>query len=141
MKKLILFLLLIFSSYCFSQKKEKIKGDKNVVHKSVDLKNFNSIVVRDGLEIILSTQNHTNSYSINADSNIHEIIKFEINNSILIIKSEHKIRSKKKLEITLNVKEIKKITMYDDSELNQIRLLETESFEFESRGDTKLNLM
>lgn len=98
-------------------------------------------MVRDGLEIILSTQNHTNSYSINADSNLHEIIKFEINNSILIIKSEHKIRSKKKLEITLNVKEIKKITMYDDSELNQLGLLETESFEFESRGDTKLNLM
>lgn len=140
MKKLILFLLLIFSSLCFSQKKEKIKGDKNVIHKSVDLKNFNSIVVRDGLEIILSTQNNTNSYSINADSNLHDIIKFEINDSILIIKSNHRISSKRKLEITLNAKEIKKITMYDDSELNQLGLLETESFEFESHGETKTKL-
>jgi hypothetical protein len=53
----------------FSQNKEKIKGDRDVIQKTIDL---------DNLEITFSTQNYKNSYIINADSNLHEIIKFEI---------------------------------------------------------------
>lgn len=103
--------MLLLGSTCFSHNKEKIKGDRNVIQKTIDL---------DDLEITFSTQNNKNSYTINADSNLHEIIKFEIINSVLTIQTLARIRSKKKLEITLFAKELKNITLYDDSELNQI---------------------
>jgi len=73
---------------CFSQNKEKIKGDRNVIQKTIDL---------DDLEITFSTQNYKNSYTINAHSNLHEVIKFEIIDSFLTIQTLARIRSKKEI--------------------------------------------
>ncbi len=140
MKKSLLLLFIGITSLCFSQDKEKIRGDKNVIQTTIDLDDFNSLEVKDNLEITFSTQNNQNSYTLNTDANLHEIIKFEIIDSVLTIQTSARIRSKKKLEITLHAKELKKITLFDDSKLNQIGALVTDNFDFEAHGNTKAKL-
>ncbi len=140
MKKSLLLLFIGITSLCFSQDKEKIRGDKNVIQTTIDLDDFNSLEVKDNLEITFSTQNNQNSYTLNTDANLHEIIKFEIIDSVLTIQTSARIRSKKKLEITLHAKELKKITLFDDSKLNQIGALVTDNFDFVAHGNTKAKL-
>ena len=70
MKKITLILLLsIVSMASFSQKKEKIKGDKNVatLSKSFD-KAFTAVEISDDLKVKL-TNSLINGYTLTADNN------------------------------------------------------------------------
>lgn len=140
MKKILLILFIGINTLSFAQDKEKIRGDRNVIQKTTNLDDFNSLVIKDDLEITFSTQNHKNSYTLNTDSNLHEVIKFEIIDSVLTIQTSARIRSKRKLEITLNAMELKNITLHDGSNLKQIGILETDSFKLEAHGNSKSKL-
>ncbi|CAM1333783.1 GIN domain-containing protein [Tenacibaculum aestuariivivum] len=113
----LLVVVLIFNLTCFSQKKEKIKGDKNVttITKTIS-KGFNAVEVDDALELTIK-QGGKNSYTITADNNLQDIIRFTVVDSILKINTINRITSSKKLEIGLMFKNLEHIIVKNDAQV------------------------
>lgn len=91
--------LLIATSKVDAQK-EKIKGDKNVTIERTDLDSFHTIIITEDLDIEI-IEDGSSSVEVEADENLHDVIKFNVRDSILNIETTHNIASKKKLEIKL----------------------------------------
>ncbi|WP_027395081.1 GIN domain-containing protein [Aquimarina latercula] len=118
MKKITLFIVLLsITTISFAQKKPKIKGNKVVTELSKEIfENFNAIEIDDALEVNL-TQTGENSYFIKTDENLLDIVQFSVRDSILKIYTTNRIVSSKKLEISLNVKEIKHLILKNDAKV------------------------
>ena len=108
MKNIIIFFLAFTTLAVSAQRKPKIKGNKSIVEVNEDLPFFNAIEVRDDLEIFLK-ETTIQGYSISADDNLIDILRFDVVDSTLVIRSFYKITTKKQLEITVNFSELKSI--------------------------------
>jgi hypothetical protein len=102
--------LVLFSLTITAQKKEKIKGNKEVVEVFKNLDSFTELEIMDGLEVSLM-QTNSEGYRIKADSNLIDIIRFEVFDGKLSISTNYNITSSKKLEIYVNFATLKKITL------------------------------
>jgi len=99
-----------------AQKKEKIKGNKEVIEVFDNLYAFNEVIISDGLHINIM-QSTSEGFRLKTDSNLINTIKFEVVDSVLQIYTSSKITSSKSLEIYLTCKELNKITLLNDAEL------------------------
>ncbi len=98
-KKITLFLFSIFISFTvFSQK--KIKGNGVLTTKKTSLNTFYKVDIKNDFEITLIKSNE-NSIEIETDENILPAINFNVVDSILVVKTDKKIRPKKGLKITV----------------------------------------
>lgn len=102
MKFKILLLTVLISALGFAQKKEKIKGNKFVKVLQHQIDDFNTLTLGENLEVFL-LKGVTPQIEIEADENLHEVIKFSVTNNELTIKTTHTITSKKKLNIRVTV--------------------------------------
>ncbi len=100
MKRVILFLSLMVCFQAFSQRKPKIKGNRNVIEVRKSLPPFKAIELNDDLEISLQ-QAPEEGYTITADDNLIDVLKFQVDDSTLVIGSFYNITGKKKLDITV----------------------------------------
>ena len=118
MKKLLIFLLATgLCTLSYAQKKPKIKGNKDVTQVIGDIpEDFNALEIDDGLKVNIS-QGVENSYSLNIDSNLAQVIQFFVVDSILKVYTTNKIVSSKKLEITLSVKGLEHLILKNDAEV------------------------
>lgn len=117
-------LLLLFSFKTLAQNKEKIKGNREVTIKKNYVEPFNRIVVGDRFEIEIIF-NAKPSVEIEADSNLHDVIMFEVIDSTLSFKTTHRITSKKALKITVNyTNTLKDIETQDNGEIRSLTSLE-----------------
>ena len=126
MKKLLLILLLmiIATPIISAQSDEKIKGDRNVTIKQTFIDNFHSIII-DGDFSIEAVYNSKPSVSIEADSNLHDVIQFKVVDGVLTFVETVKISSKKKLNITVNYGEgLHTIETRGDSEIRSLTSME-----------------
>ena len=105
MKKItIITVLFLCSIFIHAQKKAKIKGNKIVTEVSKDiLESFNAIEIDDNLKVNLR-QGDQNSYFLMADENLIDVIQFTVKDSILKVYTSSKIVSRKKLELTLQLR-------------------------------------
>lgn len=110
LKNLILLALIISTCAVHGQRKPKIKGNKAVIDVREDLPAYNAIELNDDLEIVLQKSSNP-GYAITADDNLIDVLKFQVEDSTLIISSFYKITAKKKLEITVNYNELQSITL------------------------------
>lgn len=111
-----------------AQKKDKISGNKEVATLMQDIPgNFNALEINDDLEINLR-QGGRNSYTLNADSNLHTVIQFVVTDSILKVFTTEKITSSKKLEIDLTVKELEHLIIKHDSRVKTNGVLQAGKF-------------
>lgn len=139
MKRATLLLLLILSSCCiFAQRKPKIKGNRSVVEVREYLPAFKKIELNDDLDIVLQKSSEE-SYTLVADDNLLDIFKFDVVDSILIISSFYKITAKKKLEITVNYKELEAITLREGRVTGE-SMISSDKFYVNSLGISKLKL-
>lgn len=139
MKKGTLLLLLALSScYMYAQKKPKIKGNKDVVEVKEYLPAFKAIQLNDDLDITLQKSSEE-SYNIIADDNLLGVLKFEVMDSTLVISSFYKITAKKKLEITVNYKELEAITLRD-GKVNVESMISSDKFYVNTYGSSKIDL-
>ncbi len=118
MKKIIaLVIVSFFTVMVFAQKKPKIKGNKSVkeVQKEIT-EDFNTIEIDDALKVKI-TQAEKNEFFLRTDENLIDIIQFNVKNDVLKIYTTNKIISNKKLEIDLNIKELKHIILKNDASL------------------------
>ncbi len=114
MKNAILFVAILCCVQLSAQRKPKIKGNKTVVEIQKELSPFNAIELKDDLEITLQKSSQE-GYTVNADDNLIDVLKFKVDDSTLVISSFYKVTGKKKLEITIFYTELTKITMQDGS--------------------------
>ncbi|PCJ97935.1 MAG: DUF2807 domain-containing protein [Flavobacteriaceae bacterium] len=139
MKKGTLLLLLILSSCCiFAQRKPKIKGNRSVVEVREYLPAFKAIQLNDDLDITLQKSSEE-GYTIVADDNLFDIFKFDVVDSTLIISSFYKIIAKKKLEITVNYRELEAITIRE-GRVNGGSMISSDIFDINAFGTSKLKL-
>jgi len=128
MKKIILLLFaLLFTTIAFAQKKEKIKGSKNVTVIQKELEPFETLEIEDNVELYL-IKGTTQSLEIEADDNLHEIIKSDINGTALRIYTSKDITGAKKLTARLTYTgSLKTITAKNEVQLFAINELELDT--------------
>lgn len=138
MKNIGIILALLVCFQAFSQRKPKIKGNKSVIDVVESLPAFNAIELNDDLDITLAKSNQE-GYTLKADDNLIDVLKFKVSDSTLVISSFYKITSKKKLEITINYYELTRVTIRD-GRIRMKDVIESEELTVETYGSSKLEL-
>ncbi len=138
MKKLVFLLVLSLCFQGFSQRKPKIKGNRSVVEVQEELPPFTAIELNDDLEIVLNKTTRE-GYTIKADDNLIDVLKFKVADSTLFISSFYKIIGKKKLEITINYVELHSITA-NDGEIETADVVFSDELQVNSSGSSRLIL-
>ena len=141
MKKYTLLLLLsIFSIVTFAQKKEKIKGDKNVttVTNGFD-KGFTAIEVFDNLKVTL-TKSLQNSYTLTTDKNLHDVIQLTVNEGVLRVYTTSNIVKSKELHITLSLNNLESIFLKDDAELKMDKVFDSNTITINAQNSSQFDI-
>ncbi|MDP5062261.1 MAG: DUF2807 domain-containing protein [Maribacter sp.] len=139
MKKFaLLIIILVISSSAYSQRKPKIKGNKNVVEVREDLEPFSAIELVDDLDIVI--QKSTNDgYALELDDNLIDVLKFNVDDGVLKISSFYNITSKKKLEITIFFQELSSIKMLN-GKISMKDVISTDRLRVQTFGTSRLEL-
>ena len=83
MKKLaLLFIAILITGFSYGQKREKIKGSKNVTIEKKEIGNFENLEIEDNLDILLIKSDKC-SLEIEADDNLHSEININSNGNTL----------------------------------------------------------
>ena len=140
MKKFTLLLLVaIISTASFSQKKEKIKGDKDVTTVTNGFeKGFTAIEISDNLKVTL-TSSLQNSYTLTTDKNLQDVIQFTVNEGLLKIYTTSNIVKSKKLDITLGLNNLEYIYLKDDAELKSDKTFESNAINIDAQNASKFD--
>lgn len=137
-KKLILILICLGCGILHAQRKPKIKGNKNVVEVREDLPDYKRIELRDDLEISLQKANEP-GYTITADDNLIDILKFKVEDSTLIISAFYAITAKKKLEITVRYNELEAIEINNGKMITE-SIISTDQLLLFTSGSSRADL-
>jgi len=141
MKNSIIILLIFFiGSIGYSQSKDKIKGNREVVSETKDLdKKFNALEIADNITVSISRGNK-NSYVLNTDENLVEEVQFVVLNNVLKIFTSKKISNFKKLEVDLKVIEIDRIILRDDAIVKTDKKLSLDKILIDGNDSSKFEL-
>jgi hypothetical protein len=141
MKHYILTAFLLFITIStFAQKKERIKGNREVTTVIYELDPFTTLVVTEDLEIILINGN-TPQVEISTDENLHEVFAIEVVDGTLSISTTKEIRSSKKLAIFVTVSDsLERIHVEGKAELKSLTTLNMKKVEINVMGDAEVDL-
>ncbi|SEL39589.1 Putative auto-transporter adhesin, head GIN domain [Aquimarina amphilecti] len=140
MRTLVLSILCIAVLSNVNAQKEKIKGNKIVVTEQKPVDAFHTIQLYDNFEVTLQ-EDSDNIISIEADSNLQEIINISVQDSTLIIRSDKRIKRSKALNIKINyAQDLQKIVSYDKINLKSKSLIKTPIIRIESNDNSDIFL-
>lgn len=128
MRILLLIVVTLYSVTATAQKKQKIKGNKAVVEVFKNLEPFSELEIMDGLEVSLM-QTQTEGCRLNTDSNLVDVIKFEVLDGKLKVYTTNKIVSSKKLELYITFVTLHKITLGKGAKVKGTNNFKLESLE------------
>lgn len=144
LKKALLFLTIAFiSTSSFSQKKERIKGDRNVTPVEIDIDVFSKIVVGEDLKIDL-IEGSRPSIFIEADNNLHDIFVVNVVDSVLTIQTNKNITARKKLNIKVTyTKALNFIETFENGEISSLTSINLDELTLHNSGSSRayLNLV
>jgi hypothetical protein len=124
----------------FAQKKEKIRGNREVTTVIYEIDPFTTLEVRENLEITL-LNGTTPKVEITADENLHEVFDINVADGILNIITTKDIRAKKKLEIFVTIAEdISKFDIGDRTKLKSLTTLNINQAEINAMDSAELDL-
>lgn len=139
MKKIILFMIVsLISLQGYSQRKPKIKGNKNVIVVREDLESFSAIEIVDDLDIVLQKSSQE-GYALELDDNLLDVLKFKVDNGTLTISSFYNITGKKKLNITIFYQELNAIKMLN-GKLSMKDVISTDRLSVHTTGTSRLEV-
>lgn len=136
MKNAFLLILFLVSCNLLAQRKPKIKGNRTVTEVRQELPPFRAIELSDDLEVNIREGN-SHGYSITADDNLVDILKFKVEGETLFISSFYNITSKKKLEITVSCPTLEKIVL-QSGELIGSDLITSDILNIRTLGNSKI---
>ncbi|AUC80915.1 GIN domain-containing protein [Lacinutrix sp. Bg11-31] len=121
----------------FSQSTEKIKGNRNVTTQTTEIDQFNRLVIGDNFKINIK-QGKTPSIQVDTDDNLHEVIVFNVQEGSLSFKTNKKITSSKKMEITVIFKDsLNIIELKEDAELTGKSTIKAQNLILRTKESTK----
>lgn len=100
MRSIIIALCLLLAGPAFGQRKPKIKGNREPVEVQENLDYFNRVEIDEDVPLALVAGNQP-SYVIHADDNLIDVFRFQVVDSTLRVSSFYKVRSSRKLELTV----------------------------------------
>ncbi|TYB77497.1 DUF2807 domain-containing protein [Bizionia gelidisalsuginis] len=134
----LLALFTVFTSY--SQKKEKIRGSRNVTSIITEIDPFERLVIGDDFKIKLM-QGPNNAVQIDADDNLHQVIEFEVQGGSLKFDTTKRIRSHKQLDITVIFKDsLNSIELKGEAELSSMAPLHLNNITLVTKESSKAYL-
>lgn len=137
-RAVVLVMVMFFGFQAYSQRKPKIKGNKNVVEVREDLPAFTAVELNDDIKIVLQKSSNE-GYALEADDNLIDVLKFKVSDSTLVISSFYNITSKKKLEITILYTELNAITMRN-GEISMNDVISGDRLDVNTYGTSRLEL-
>lgn len=137
-KKIILCIaILSVASISYAQKKEKIKGNKNVTVQETKVSSFNKIVVNDKFKIDIIEGSEAKIF-IETDENLHDIIQFSVADSVLSFNTTKRITSSKKMNIKVTYSNtLKHIETLDDGEISSLTSINLPEVTLTNTGNSK----
>ncbi|MDY8137425.1 GIN domain-containing protein [Aquimarina sp. 2201CG5-10] len=116
---------------------QKVKGNKIVMTEEKIVEGFHTIELYNNFEV--SLEEDSDSYvKIEADSNLQEYIDVEVQDSILIIKTDKVFRRAKALNISIHYgSELKKIKTYDKVNLKSLSPIKSSEIIIESNNESE----
>lgn len=128
MRKLYFILFaLVITSVSFAQKKEKIKGSKIVTVTQKEVEPFENLEIDDNLEIFI-IKGDKQSIEIEADDNLHEVLKHEMVGNSLHLSSTKEVTGAKKFSVRVTYTDnLKLITVKSEAQLNSLADLQGEN--------------
>lgn len=138
MRNLLIFLLCLSFGFINAQRKPKIKGNKSVVEVNEELLPYNKIQLEDDLRIRLE-RSEEYSYTVTADDNLIDILKFEVADSTLIVSSFYKITGQKELDILIRYNQLNAILL-NDGEISSDETISTDEMKVELNGFARADL-
>lgn len=139
-KNSILTLLIFATTFSLAQKKEKIKGSKIVTIEQKEIGLFEAIEISDNLEVYLD-KGEKCELKIEADDNLHDIFKIDLNSNTLRIHTSKTATNYKKLIVRITyTNELKMISSTDEAVINAIQEIQLNDITFKSSNNSKLFL-
>ncbi len=102
MRKIVVFLLLIWSFGSFAQK-DKIKGNREVINRLYTVPPFEKASWGEHLRVKIRPAADTTQIQLRADENLHEVLKWDVTDGVLHLYTSKQIVRKKAFDITLYV--------------------------------------
>ena len=125
---------------CYAQKQEKIKGNKVVTTVHTEVPSFLALDLDEDFEVELMYSN-TPFVSIEIDENLHEVIEFKIQDSILLFNNLKRITSKKKLHIKVGYTDaLQHIKASNDSKITSVTPLNFKTCKLSLKEDANVAL-
>lgn len=135
---LCIILLIVISTT--AQKKPKLKGNKDVVDIHNILKDFTTLEIGDGLEVLIQ-QDENNKYHLETDENLVDAIKLDVSEEgNLRIYTTSNITSSKELKLTLYYKILHAITIKEGVTLETANKVTSDTMTFIAVDNTKFKV-
>jgi hypothetical protein len=136
-----LLLIIMFLNGCVVNLQDTISGNGEVVAEKRDVAEFTGLKVETGIDVYIS-QGDVQQVEVEADENLHEWIRTEINGSILHIYSEKTIRSAKTKKVNLTCKMLDKIDISSAGDVTGLNRFKINNLEIDmsSAGDLKIDV-
>jgi len=139
---LVLLCLMIGLSACdYGLITDTIYGNGHVVSKIRKVHSFDGIKVSSGIDVYIK-QGDAENLKVEADENLHEVIRTEVKNNTLYIYTDEKIRRAKAKRVYVLYKNLNRIKITSSGDLEGVNTLETENLDISlsSAGDLDLDI-
>ncbi|HLO58283.1 MAG TPA: head GIN domain-containing protein [Bacteroidales bacterium] len=145
MKKIVflLFCIIAFSiiQSCVIDFPDSISGNGNVVTQTRDLSEFSAIKVSSGIDVYL-TQGEPQRVEVEADENLQQWIKTDVNGNELNIYSDKSIRLARTKKVKIVCKTLEKIEISSAGDITGLSRFKTDKLDIDmtSAGDLKFEV-
>jgi hypothetical protein len=137
-KFIVVIAIVLFSTFAFSQQKEKVKGSKIVTVVQKEVSEFETLEVDDNLEIFLIKGDKC-SIEIEADDNVQEFIEFASKAKTLHLFTSRQITGTKKLSVRVTfTDDFNLLIAKDDTNITSLAELNLVNFTFKIHDNAKL---
>ncbi|NQX86960.1 MAG: DUF2807 domain-containing protein [Flavobacteriaceae bacterium] len=135
------FIIICLTFGCISviqaQKKEKIKGNRNVTTKETIVDAFHKISLTDKFKIDI-IEGITSKVFIEADDNLHDVIKISVIDSVLRFDTTKKITSSKAMHIKVTYSDaLRYIEVQDNAEVSSLTSINLPEMTVSNSGNSK----
>lgn len=135
----ILFLSTILTS-CGVDYLNKVNGNRNVTTENRDVNNtFNSIHVSNGIDLYINQSNET-EIVVEADENLQEIIKTEINDGVLRIYTDKNIWQSKSRKVYVTVEELSNLKATSGADVYTENTINTKEISITATSGADINI-
>ncbi|NNK88316.1 MAG: DUF2807 domain-containing protein [Flavobacteriaceae bacterium] len=137
---LITVIVCVLFSTSYAQKRDKIKGSRNVTISQTNINSFNRIIVGEDFKIDL-IEGQQASVFVEADDNLQDVVKYNVADSTLSFQTTKNITTFKKLNIKVTyTRTLKQIETIDNGEVSSLTSIDLDEVTLTHSGSSRAYL-